>query len=116
MENYMIDNIYILQGTHVEDGRIIFKIGFSGNPVERCKQIARERATKVKNVSLIAAYEVPNFVLLREQILHNKFKDFNVFGEWFDLLSWVENRQQYYDKIGLGRTLLEPTIMAKNNV
>jgi hypothetical protein len=54
------------------------KIGRSKNPIKRERTLQSEKPT----ISLFYYCEVPAKI---ESILHEKYKDYRVRGEWFDL-------------------------------
>lgn len=69
--------IYLILGS--DD---FYKIGRSKlNPEQRIKKLQTGNSTELQ---LIFTYITDNDILL-ERMLHNRFKQFNVLNEWFDL-------------------------------
>lgn len=66
----------------ISDGHGHTKIGVSDNPQKRLKQCQTGNPYKLK-LERTEVFESRNDALEREKELHNKFKDFNTHGEWF---------------------------------
>ena len=67
----------------INDGHGHMKIGISNNPEKRLRSIQTGNPYKL-SIDRVEKYSTYEDAFRRETELHNKFKDYNLHGEWFD--------------------------------
>lgn len=70
-------NVYLIW----EEGTTFYKIGKADNPLTRLKDLQTSHA---RTLTLVTSVAVGSNALKKEAILHAKYKEYRIKGEWFN--------------------------------
>ena len=88
-------------------GKLIIKIGVSIHPEERLKELQTGNHNKL---IILRTIKCPDYKTL-EKNLHQKYKSWNMHGEWFEF-----TKNEYNECVAVAESLANSNIIVKNNV